>query len=122
MVLAYTAMWAFKNNWILINVPSAYKWTNDRKAKYERAYNGLYVIHEHAVEWLDQFKTCNEHLLSKIQIKPELFGKFDITGTHENEYEPVPNLWDERRQVHFDEIEKVFQYRMDEETKLKEEK
>jgi len=49
MILAYVAMWAFKNNWILINVPSAYKWTNDRKAKYERAYNGLYVIHEHAV-------------------------------------------------------------------------
>lgn len=49
MVLAYIAMWAFKNNWIVINVPSAYKWTNDRQAKYERAYNGLYVIHEHAV-------------------------------------------------------------------------
>lgn len=45
MILAYVAMWAFKNNWILVNVPNAYKWTNDRKAKYERAYNGLYVIH-----------------------------------------------------------------------------
>lgn len=28
----------------------------------------------------------------------------DITGTHEKEYEPVPNLWDERRKVHFNEI------------------
>jgi hypothetical protein len=66
MILAYVTMWAFKNNWIVVNVPSIYKWTNDRKAKYERAYNGLFVIHEHAVEWLDQFKTCNEHLLAKI--------------------------------------------------------
>ena len=94
MILAYVAMWAFKNNWIVINVPSAYKWTNDRQAKDERAYNGLYLIHEHAVEWLDQFRTCNEHLLAKIQFKPQLYGKHDITGTHENEYEPVPNLWD----------------------------
>jgi hypothetical protein len=45
MTLAYVAMWAFKNNWIIVNVPNSYKWTNDRKAKYERAYNGLYVIH-----------------------------------------------------------------------------
>jgi hypothetical protein len=34
MTLAYVAMWAYKNNWILVNVPSGYKWTNDRKAKY----------------------------------------------------------------------------------------
>jgi hypothetical protein len=34
MTLAYVAMWAFKNNWIVVNVPSAYKWTNDRKVKY----------------------------------------------------------------------------------------
>ncbi len=66
MTLAYVAMWAFKNNWIIVNVPNSYKWTNDRKAKYERAYNGLYVIHQHAVEWLDQFKNANSHLLTKI--------------------------------------------------------
>lgn len=34
MILSYIAMWAFKNNWIVINVPSGYKWTNDRKIKH----------------------------------------------------------------------------------------
>ena len=118
MVLAYAAMWAFKNNWIVVNVPSIYRWTNDRQAKYERAFNGLFVIQEHAIEWLDQFKTCNEHLLAKIQVKPELYGKFDITGTHEKEYEPVPNLWDERRKTFFNDIDKRFEYRMDVGSKL----
>jgi len=45
MILAYMAMWAHHNKWIVINVPSGYKWTNDRKVKYERAFNGLFVIY-----------------------------------------------------------------------------
>jgi hypothetical protein len=101
MIMAYVAMWAHKNNWITINVPSGYKWTNDRSAKIELAYNGLHMVHEHSVDWLDQFLNCNEQMLADIPINGELFGKFDITGTHLKEYEPVPNLWDDRRKVHF---------------------
>jgi hypothetical protein len=44
MILAYLSMFAHKNGWIVINVPNVYKWTFDRTAKYDRAYNGLYVI------------------------------------------------------------------------------
>lgn len=44
MILAYLAMLAHKKGWIVVNVPDAYKWTQDRKAVYPRAYNGLYLI------------------------------------------------------------------------------
>lgn len=44
MILLYLSMLAHKNNWIIINVPNAYKWTHDKKAKYPRAYNGLFLI------------------------------------------------------------------------------
>lgn len=82
MILAYLAMWAHKNKWIVINVPCAYRWTNDRKVKYQRAYNGLFLIYEHAVEWLDQFKECNSELLPNIKINMDNYGKIDVTGTH----------------------------------------
>jgi hypothetical protein len=44
MILAYTAMYAFKNNWILINIPNAKKWTQDRTAKPVKMFNGLFVV------------------------------------------------------------------------------
>lgn len=44
MILTYLSMYAYKNNWLVINVPNVYKWTFDRKIKYIRAYNGLYLI------------------------------------------------------------------------------
>lgn len=49
MILAYLTMFAYKNNWITVTVPDAYKWTQFKKTKYVRAYNGLYLIQEHAV-------------------------------------------------------------------------
>ena len=44
MILAYLSMLAFRNNWIVINVPNAHFWTHDTKCKYPRAFNGLYLI------------------------------------------------------------------------------
>lgn len=29
MILAYAAMYAYKHNWIVINVPNVLKWTQD---------------------------------------------------------------------------------------------
>lgn len=49
MILAYLAMYAHKHNWITVNLPNAYKWTQNRRIKYVRAYNGLYLVNEHAV-------------------------------------------------------------------------
>lgn len=44
MIIAYLSMFGYKNGWITVNVPNAYKWTQYRSTKYVRAYNGLYLI------------------------------------------------------------------------------
>ena len=49
MILAYVAMYGFKNNWIVINVPNIQKWTQDRKVTPTKMFNGLFVIEEHVV-------------------------------------------------------------------------
>lgn len=84
MILAYAAMYAFKNNWIVINVPNVHKWTQDHLATPVKMFNGLFVIDEHVVEWLDEFKTANEHLLKDMKVDLSLYGKMDLTGTHQD--------------------------------------
>ena len=44
MILAYAAMFAFKNNWIIISVPNSLKWTQDSQVTPKKMYNGLFVI------------------------------------------------------------------------------
>ena len=82
MILAYVSLYAYKNNWIVLNVPSGLKWTHDRNLQrgVDRAYNGLFLVYDHAVDWLDQFATANEHLLKKMEVNMEIYGKCDITG------------------------------------------
>jgi hypothetical protein len=49
MILAYTAMYAFKNNWIVINLSNVLKWTQDRLAKPVKMFNGLFVVESHVL-------------------------------------------------------------------------
>ena len=44
MIMAYVAMYAYKNNWILITTPNVMKWTQDRSVKPKKLFNGLFVI------------------------------------------------------------------------------
>jgi ABC-type thiamin/hydroxymethylpyrimidine transport system permease subunit len=44
MIMTYIAMYAFKNNWILITTPNVMKWTQDRSVKPKKLFNGLFVI------------------------------------------------------------------------------
>lgn len=53
MILAYAAMYAFKNNWIVININNVMKWTQDRLVQPVKMFNGLFVVQEHVLEWLD---------------------------------------------------------------------
>lgn len=80
MILAYLTMFGYKNNWITVTVPNAYKWTQFKKTKYIRAYNGLYLIQEHAVEWLGQFMEANKEMLESRKVIMDIYGKCDITG------------------------------------------
>lgn len=104
MILAYAAMYAFKNNWILINIPNVHKWTQDHTVKPVRMFNGLFVIQEHVVEWLDEFRTTNEHLIKDFKVDMSLYGKIDLTGTHEDEFSPVPNIFYDQRKTYFNDI------------------
>lgn len=96
-------MYAHKNKWIVVNVPDCRKWTHERK-KVTRFYNGLYLQNEAAVQWLDQFLRANDVILNEKPVDMQLLGKYDITGIHDDEYEPVPNLYYEDRNTYFDEI------------------
>jgi hypothetical protein len=64
-------------------------------------YNGLYVINDQAVQWLDQFLHANKDKLEKYPINKDIFGKYDITGVFLDESDPVPNHYIEERRTHF---------------------
>lgn len=83
MILAYVAMYALKNNWLVINIPNVQKWTQDLKATPTKMFNGLFVVEEHVLEWLDEFKTINGKLLASMKVSKDLYGKIDLTGVHE---------------------------------------
>ena len=52
MILAYAAMYAYKNNWIVIAAPNILKWTQDLNVTPSKMFNGLFNIQEHVLEWL----------------------------------------------------------------------
>lgn len=115
MILLYLSMLAHKSGWIVVNVPNAYKWTHDTKAKYPRAHNGLYVITEHAIKWLDQFMNANLEILRNNKVNMEIFGKYDLTGVHEDEADPVQDIYYADRKTNFNEVsEKMKQRTQDE--------
>ena len=44
MILAYAAMYGYKNNWIVISTPNILKWTQDLTVTPSKMFNGLFVI------------------------------------------------------------------------------
>ena len=84
MVLAYAAMLGFKNNWIVVSTPNIKKWTQDLKADPEKMFNGLFVVQEHVVEWLEEFRECNGHILKELKVDIQNYGRVDLTGTSED--------------------------------------
>ena len=44
------------------------------------------------------FLISNEAILNEIDVDMNLYGKYDITGVRDDEPEPCPNVWDEKRQ------------------------
>ena len=85
MILAYAAMLAFKNNWIVVSIP-VMKWTQDLNVTPNKMFNGLFVIQEHVMEWLKDFKTTNEHILKDMKINPSIYGNIDLTGANKEEF------------------------------------
>lgn len=107
MILTYVSMWAYKNGWLVLNLPNAYKLNNDPSVTYRRAYNGMFMTEDYARKWLEQFRSANLELVKKTRVNLDLYGKIDYTGIHDNEYNPIPNLYDPKREVHFNEVDKL---------------
>ena len=105
MILAYAAMYGFKNNWIVISIP-VMKWTQSLNIHPKKMFNGLFVIEQHVVEWLTEFKKTNGHILKQMKVDMSKYGKIDLTGTHPEEFEPVPNIYYKDRQTYFNDIHK----------------
>jgi hypothetical protein len=52
MILTYIAMWAFKNNWVVINCTSGYRMNYSDDEGLRRCYNGLFLTPGYAMKWL----------------------------------------------------------------------
>lgn len=76
-------------------------------------YNGLFVIQQHVIEWLDEFKTINEHIIKNIKVDLSKYGKMDLTGHNVEHFEPVPNIYYQDRQTYFNDVNKKFEQRVE---------
>jgi hypothetical protein len=100
-ILAYLHAWAKENNWIIFSIPRASLYTQDNYA-IERHRTGLYCQIELGLQFLIDFKIINYNLIKDIPVNLDEYGKCDFAGARDDEPEPVPVLWDERREVYTD--------------------
>lgn len=94
-VLAFATAWAWKNNWVVVKVPSVHRLTQEKIPFKRHEESRLYLQPELAKEFLDDLIKTNEHLLENIPVNLEKYGFFNFTGCHENEPIAVPNTYDE---------------------------
>jgi len=83
--LAYVTAWAHENNWVVINIPRASKYTSNR-VKIERHINGLHLQDQLAKELLEDLRVSNQDQFEKIKVDHSIYGKMDKTGVHDSEY------------------------------------
>lgn len=94
-VLNYVATWAWKNNWLLLKIPSVHRITQEEIRFVRHEESRVYLQNELAKEVLDDFVATNAHLLQRFPFNPELYGQVGLAGNHLKEPEPVPNSFDE---------------------------
>jgi len=72
--LGYIVAWAHENNWAVINIPRARKFTHT-PCTLERHINGLYIQKQFAKELLEDLKISNQQKLEEMKVNMELYGK-----------------------------------------------
>ncbi|CAK74508.1 unnamed protein product (macronuclear) [Paramecium tetraurelia] len=105
-VLMQAIIFAQQTGWIVAVVPSGYNWTSLKYEAKRHFKTGLYMQPKAAQEWLEQFKEANQEHLKTFQVDLSLYGKFNLSGVHDDDPDPCPNLYDERRGYHFKDFEK----------------
>jgi hypothetical protein len=96
--MSYVIAWAHENNWAVISVPRARKFTTN-KLQIERHFNGLYMQKQLAKEFLEDIRFSNQQKFEELKVNLDIYGKFDMTGIHDDEPEPCPRVFDTRRRV-----------------------
>jgi len=97
--LMYSAMWAYKNDWIVVIPPSGYEMTQTNSPLRRHHDSGLYLHLDLTHEFLKSFKTTNEALIKNIPVNLSLYGKYNSAGIHDNEVNPNPVFYIEERKV-----------------------
>ena len=92
--------------WVVVSIPSAYNLTQVDREFNEHYESGLYLQLDLSQELLKHIKAQNEEVLATIPVNAKLYGKINQAGIHDDEPDPVPNLFDERRKVYFHEYKK----------------
>lgn len=100
-VLNFVTTWAWKNDWVILKVPSVYRLTQEEISYKRHEESRLYLQPQLATEFLNELIKTNEHLLDKIPIDQSIYGHFNFAGCHDHEPIPVPNTFDEWTQTHF---------------------
>ena len=95
-------MWAHYKKWIVLNVPSAFDWTQKEWKYIRHPLTGIYIQNELAQHWLKFFKNANEELLKQIPVDLKTYGLYNLSGQHDSECPAVPNIYYEDRKVHFE--------------------
>lgn len=70
--------------------------------KIDRHINGLYLQPQLAKELLEDLKISNQARFEEMKVNLDLYGKFDMTGIHDDEPEPCPRVFDPRRRTYSD--------------------
>lgn len=103
-ILAHLHAYAKENNWFVIPVYRASRFTKD-KEKIEQHLNGLYLQNKQTKELLIDIKLSNIDYLKSYKnnkLIATYYGKYNSSGMHEDAPYPVPTLWDDKRQVFTD--------------------
>ena len=97
-ILTYLHAWAKENNWIVLPIPRATKFTKD-PSEIERHPTGMYMQHVFAQELLLDLKIINYEILKFYPVNLKMYGKFDMAGNREGDSEAVPIYYDKERKV-----------------------
>ncbi|EAR88042.2 ribosomal death-associated protein (macronuclear) [Tetrahymena thermophila SB210] len=104
--LLYVTMWAHYKKWIVLNVPSAFNWTQKEWKFVRHPKTGLYIQNELAQDWMKSFKHANSDLLKQIPVNMDIYGFYNLSGQHDKECDAVPDLYYKDRKVNFEEHKK----------------
>ena len=106
-------MWAYKSKWIVAKLPSAYLATHNRvETLIYHPDSRLHLQYDFAIKILEDLFSCNREIFSEMEVDLNLYGKFNLSGVHDEEPNPVPNFYIEERQTYFYEYDNV-RYQMD---------